>query len=159
MSACAAERNAGFWRRAAAFGVDGVWLFALVGCLALVICGKPWPGSGDATGPAGAVAVFVQRLLPLFVFVVGWGRFGTTPGKLLLELRVVDARTGERPGLVRAFIRYVGYFVSFLTLGLGFVWIAFDRRRQGLHDKLAGTRVIRVVTEEQILGIDPASVA
>jgi uncharacterized RDD family membrane protein YckC len=103
--------------------------------------------------------VFVHRLLPLFVYVIGWGRYGTTPGKLLLELRVVDARTGGRPGLVRAFIRYIGYFVSFLTLGLGFVWIVFDRRRQGLHDKLAGTRVIRVAADEEILATDPASVA
>lgn len=155
----AAERNAGFWRRAAAFGVDAVWMFCLAGTLALVIAGQPWPGIGDGAGLAGALAVLINRLLPLFVCVIGWGRYGATPGKCLLDLRVVDARTGARPGYARAFVRYLGYFVCFLTLGLGFLWIAFDRRRQGLHDKLAGTRVVRVAADEEILGIDPASVA
>jgi uncharacterized RDD family membrane protein YckC len=153
------ERNAGFWRRAAAFGVDALWLFCTAGTLALALSGTPWPSAGDGTGLAGAAAVLLNRVLPALVCIVGWGRFGATPGKCLLELRVVDARTGGRPGYMRAFIRYVGYFVSFLTLGLGFVWIVFDRRRQGLHDKLAGTRVIRVAADEEILGIDPASVA
>ncbi len=153
------ERNAGFWRRAAAFGVDGLWMFCAAGTLALLVCGQPWPSIGDGSGLAGAVALAFNRLLPLFVFVIGWGRFGTTPGKLLLELRVVEARSGERPGLVRAFIRYLGYFVSFLALGIGFLWIVFDRRRQGLHDKLAGTRVVCIAGDAQILATDPARVA
>lgn len=155
MTDCRSE--AGFWRRAAAFGVDAAWLFCASGVIALLLSGQPWPSPGQASGPSGMLAVLVNQLLPVLVLVIGWGHYGTTPGKLLLELRVIDARTGARPGYVRAAIRYVGYIVSTLTLGIGFLWIAFDRKREGLHDKLAGTRVIRVTADEELLAIDPAS--
>jgi len=41
------------------------------------------------------------------------------------------------------FVRYIGYFVSVIPFGLGFIWIAFDSKKQGFHDKLAGTVVVR----------------
>jgi len=47
------------------------------------------------------------------------------------------------PSLGQAIGRYLAYFVSALVLGLGFIWIAFDTRKQGWHDKLAGTVVVR----------------
>ena len=151
-----AARNAGFWRRAAAFGVDALWLFSLGGVVAIALTGRPWPAFGEP-GVVATLAALIGELLPLAVCVIGWGHFGRTPGKLLLDLRVINARTGEPPGYVRAFIRYIGYFVSALPLGLGFLWIVFDRQRQGLHDKLAGTRVV-MVADAEILDIDPASV-
>lgn len=151
-----AARNAGFWRRAAAFGVDALWLFCLTGVIAILLTGQPWPGFRDG-GSLAMLAAAIREALPAVVYVIGWGRFGRTPGKLLLDLRVVNARTGEPPGYVRAFIRYIGYFVSALPLGLGFLWIVFDRQRQGLHDKLAGTRVV-MVADSEILDIEPAGV-
>ncbi len=149
-------RNAGFWRRAAAFGVDALWLFSLTGVIAIFLTGQPWPAIRDA-GVLATLAALIRELLPPAVCIIGWGRFGRTPGKLLLDLRVVNARTGEPPGYGRALIRYIGYFISALPLGLGFLWIVFDRRRQGLHDKIAGTRVVRV-DDSEILDIEPASV-
>lgn len=151
-----AVRNAGFWRRAAAFGVDALWLFSLSGVIAIFLTGQPWPGFGEG-GAFTTLAAVIREALPAVVFVIGWGRYGRTPGKLLLDLRVVNARTGERPGYLRALVRYIGYFVSALPLGLGFLWIVFDRQRQGLHDKIAGTRVV-MVDDSEILDIEPASV-
>lgn len=151
-----AARNAGFWRRAAAFGVDALWMFSVSGVIAILLVGEPWPAFGDP-GALATAAALIGELLPVVVFVIGWGRYGRTPGKLLLDLRVVNARTGEPPGYVRAFVRYIGYFLSALPLGLGFLWIVFDRQRQGLHDKLAGTRVV-MVPDSDILDIEPASV-
>lgn len=151
-----AARNAGFWRRAAAFGVDALWLFSLTGVISIFLTGQPWPGFGDG-GALTTLAAIIREALPAVVFVIGWGRFGRTPGKLLLDLRVVNARTGEPPGYLRAVARYIGYFVSALPLGLGFLWIVFDRQRQGLHDKIAGTRVV-MVDDSEILDIEPASV-
>ena len=151
-----AAPNVGFWRRAAAFGVDALWLFSLAGVIAIALTGQPRPAFGEP-GVVATLAAGIGELLPLAVCVIGWGRFGRTPGKLLLDLRVINARTGEPPGYLRAFIRYIGYFVSALPLGLGFLWIVFDRQRQGLHDKLAGTRVV-MVADAEILDIDPASV-
>jgi uncharacterized RDD family membrane protein YckC len=39
-------------------------------------------------------------------------------------------------------IRYLGYYVSIFALGLGFLWVAWDDKKQGWHDKMAGTVVI-----------------
>lgn len=49
----------------------------------------------------------------------------------------------NRPVPVNLIGRYLGYFVSMLFLGLGCIWVAFDSRKQGWHDKLAGTVVVR----------------
>lgn len=139
---------AGFWRRGAALGVDFLWLFCVIGTLSWLLFGQPLP-YGPALSTPALLAQMLQKLLPAVVFIVGWTRWGCTPGKLLLELRVVDASSGDRPGWVQAVIRYVGYIVSALPLGLGFVWAAFDRDGRALHDKLAGTRVVRI--EERVL--------
>lgn len=146
--------NAGFWRRGAALGVDFMWLFCLAGSLSWLLFGIALPVGPSTTVPAmGAQMLF--ELLPSIAFVVGWAGWGCTPGKLLLELRVVDARSGARPGWVQAMIRLLGYVVSALPLGLGFVWAAFDRDRRALHDKLASTRVVRV--EERVLPVPGVS--
>ncbi len=128
-------------------GVDWLWLFCVTGALAWLIFGMPLPSAGASQAAIGAR--WIHNLLPAVVFIAGWRLFGTTPGKLLLELRVVDARTGGRPSWPRAIVRYIGYFVSALPLGLGFLWMLFDRRKQTWHDKLARTRVI--VVEEAVL--------
>jgi len=60
----------------------------------------------------------------------------------LLHLGVVD-RQGQRPGPAAAGTRVLGAALAAAYLGLGFLWILFDARRQGLHDKIAGTYVVR----------------
>lgn len=78
------------------------------------------------------------------ILIVGfWIYKQATPGKMAISARIVDARTGGRPSAGRFVIRYLGYFVSMLPLFLGIIWVAFDRRKQGWHDKLARTVVIR----------------
>jgi len=62
---------------------------------------------------------------------------------MVFGARVVDAQTGARMTTGQSIGRYLGYYVSIFGLGLGFVWVAFDPRKQGWHDKLAGTVVIR----------------
>ena len=74
-------------------------------------------------------------------YVYHWGVKGATPGKRLLGL-VVQAEDGSEPiGLARATIRVLGYVVSALILGIGFLMIAMGG--VGLHDRIAGTRVVR----------------
>jgi pSer/pThr/pTyr-binding forkhead associated (FHA) protein/uncharacterized RDD family membrane protein YckC len=74
-------------------------------------------------------------------YVYHWGVKGATPGKRLLGL-AVQADDGSEPiGLSRAAIRVLGYVLSGLTLGIGFLMIAFGGA--ALHDRLAGTRVVR----------------
>jgi uncharacterized RDD family membrane protein YckC len=74
-------------------------------------------------------------------FIFFWVISGFTPGKALLGLRVV--RTDGRPvNLGRAVLRLIAYLIAALPLFLGFIWILFDNRRQGWHDKIARTYVI-----------------
>ncbi|MBI1987435.1 MAG: RDD family protein [Nitrospinae bacterium] len=90
-------------------------------------------------------------ILPLLLFLLGihLGYFtyltsaqGQTLGKLLLGIRVVGVKE-DKVSSLQAFGRTMGYLLSALPLGLGFLWVLIDDRRQGWHDKLAGTFVIR----------------
>ena len=72
-----------------------------------------------------------------------WVKMQGTPGKLLLSVRVVDAKTGRNLSVGQSFARYLGYFVSAIPLGLGLLWVGFDSKKQGWHDKIAGTVVVR----------------
>ena len=65
-----------------------------------------------------------------------------TPGKLVLGLSIVDAETGQTPRLGRLVLRYLGYLLSTIPLGLGYFWMLWDDRRQTWHDKLGGTLVV-----------------
>lgn len=80
-------------------------------------------------------------LLQMLYFVLFWAAMGQTPGMVLLGIKVVRP-DGQPPGLLRAFARYFGFIVSLLALGLGFIWVLFDRQRQGWFDKIAGTYVV-----------------
>jgi len=68
---------------------------------------------------------------------------GQTPGMRLLEIKLVRADGIEPIGLRRGFLRWVGMEISGVVLFLGYLWILIDRRRQGWHDKIAGTYVVK----------------
>lgn len=78
-------------------------------------------------------------MLYAFLFVATTGR---TPGLKLLRGRVINVY-GERPEWWRAFLRCWGFVLGLLFLGLGLLWIGFDRHKRGLHDWLSGTYVVR----------------
>lgn len=85
-----------------------------------------------------------------------WHKWSSTPGKMLLRLRIVDAES-EMPISDRQIVlRILGYFVSTLPLFAGFFWISLDKRRQGWHDKIAGTVVI---LQPKKAGTTPGSAA
>lgn len=67
-----------------------------------------------------------------------------TVGKKLLGLKVVDLN-GQRISFLRANARYFSKYISFILLGIGFLMVAFTSKKQGLHDKIAGTLVIKEV--------------
>jgi len=116
----------GFQRRLAAFAIDALLAFVIVGPLALF----------------GLRGFLVEALLPAIAVLAFWRAYGATPGKMAVSARIVDARTGAPAPTLRLAARYAGYLVSSLPLFLGFAWIAIDRRKQGWHDKIAGTVVI-----------------
>lgn len=101
-------------------------------------------GQFDQTSPLalGAWDVLITWLLPFIALYVFWVLRGATPGKMATSIRIVDARTGLPASPLQLAVRLAGYLVSMLAMGIGFIWIFFDKRRQGLHDKLARTMVI-----------------
>jgi len=84
----------------------------------------------------------LESILTLVITVMLWVRFVGTPGKLLMGCQVVDADTLGAITTKQAILRYLGYYVSILCVMLGFLWIAWDKRKQGFHDKIANTVVV-----------------
>ncbi len=119
---------AGFWLRAAAFLVDAFW-----------VAGFVWL----AYGVAGGVGALVVAGLIALVWWLGWGLLGTTPGKSLVGLQVIRSPERTGIGLGRSALRLVGFVAGGLVLGIGFLAAAFSESGLALHDRLAGTRVIR----------------
>jgi len=90
---------------------------------------------------ASVTLAVVGLLLGAVYFVGFWGLRGATPGKRLLGLEV-EGEDGARPiGISRAAIRLLGYGLSGVLLGMGFFIVAFGGT--ALHDRIAGTRVVR----------------
>ena len=84
-----------------------------------------------------------RDVLPFVATIWFWLRFLGTPGKMLVKIKIVDANTGNKMSVGQAIGRYFAYIISSIPFGLGFIWIAFDKKKQGWHDKLAGTVVIK----------------
>ncbi len=123
----------GFWIRVAASLLDGV------------ILGLPTTIIGyGLLFATGSFALYNLVLLAYVVLIVYLdGTKGGTPGKLILKLRIVNEQ-GQFIGIPMAILRYIGKIVATLLLGIGLLMIAFTEKKQGLHDKIAKTYVIKV---------------
>lgn len=133
-------RPAGFWIRLLATVIDTVAVTIILAPLLLAIYGREYLDLSHASkGPAD---FFISYVVPALLTILLWATIGGTPGKLLLGLRVVDATSGRKPDFLQATVRYLGYFVSIFAIMLGFLWVAFDPRKQGFHDKIAHTLVV-----------------
>lgn len=124
---------AGFWRRLTAFILDLFLFNACVAPILVAIYGRNYSGTAD---------FIFTLLLPIALTIVFWVKLGATPGKLLLDCRIVDVNTLQPIGWKQAGLRCVGYAISVALFCLGFLWIAWDKRKQGLHDKLVNTVVL-----------------
>jgi uncharacterized RDD family membrane protein YckC len=133
---------AGFWLRVWATVIDTVLLLVVLAPLLTALYGRSYWSA--ARFERSALEVVLSSLVPALAVVVFWMTKQATPGKLAISARIVDARTGRKPTAWQWILRYVGYFVAMAPCGLGLVWVAFDRRKQGWHDKLAGTVVVRM---------------
>jgi Predicted membrane protein/domain len=159
-TAAALEDHAGFWKRVAAYILDAILLY-----IVLKVVGAPF---GLSAADAAAQATMKQEMLSgagfmqayehyytamahynLITTAVGWLYFAicessawqATIGKLALGIRVTDLQ-GRRISFLRALGRYGAKFISAIILGIGFIMVAFTRRKQGLHDLIAGTLVL-----------------
>jgi len=135
----------GFGRRLVAYIIDAIVLNVVSGCLGFAIGAASLPAaasSREASAGANLVAGLLGLLIGVVYFVAFWATTGQTLGKMALGIKVIST-DGSPVSWGKAIVRYVGYIISGLVLFLGFIWVAFDARRQGWHDKIAGTYVVR----------------
>lgn len=111
--------------------------------------------------PTGIIAGLLGRKVPILALLLSgvgyllllaicigypvyfWANRGATPGKKFLKLRVIRVDGVDPIGYGKAFLRLVGYMASGFILYIGFLMILFTERKQGLHDMIAGTLVVR----------------
>lgn len=128
---------AGFWIRFGAVVIDFLILSIPIGLISQYIFGVPENRLELSTSDVVANLTFI------IVSIFCWVKFAGTPGKLILNLKVLDAQTGHHVTIGQAIIRQLAYILSALCLLLGFFWIGFDKKKQGWHDKLAKTVVVK----------------
>ena len=132
----------GFWARLLATLIDLILVLLITWPLLIAIYGWAYLDLEKTGLIAGPAEFLISWVAPIFVTVALWVYKQATPGKMAVSARIADAKTGGPITLGKAIGRYFAYFVSAIPLGLGFAWIAFDGRKQGWHDKLAGTVVV-----------------
>ena len=130
---------AGFWRRVAAAILDGLIVGVVMVPLTLAV------GSGDTYAEASrstAASSISTVITWLYYALMESSAKQATLGKMALGIIVTDLE-GRRIGFGKATGRHFAKILSALILGIGFLMVAFTQRKQGLHDILAGTLVIR----------------
>lgn len=135
-----AMQYVGFWARLGASVIDSIIIIIITYPILFLIYGGEY---FDSDGSFQDWTDFViSYLLPIVAVILFWIYASATPGKMAVSAKIVDENTGGKPTLKQFIIRYLGYYVSILALGLGFFWIAWDDKKQGWHDKMASTVVI-----------------
>ncbi len=153
---------AGFWIRVVGTLIDGIIVGVPFVILFFALEGSAISTYADCLNSAAATGTLATTCEGTFLasvgyfeliwlvvefayFVILWSQFGGTLGQRMLGLHVVDAATGRNIGIGRAVGRFVGYVISGIALDIGFIWVAFDPQKQGWHDKIASTFVVRKV--------------
>jgi uncharacterized RDD family membrane protein YckC len=135
------QEYAGFWIRVGATLIDTILMLIIILPILITIYGNSYWLSESYV--QGFWDLMLSYLLPAIAVIIFWVYKSATPGKMATKLTIVDANTGGKPSAGQFVIRYIGYYLAMLPLFLGIIWVGIDKRKQGLHDKLAGTVVLR----------------
>jgi len=153
-------RYAGFWIRFIASFLDTVFLALPIGIVIYFLSGGEWfdfaqyqqnlqmaitanPHALHNQPKVSFVWELIFEISILVVTVLFWDKWrGATPGKKLLHIKVVDAKTLKDINNKQAIIRSIGYIPSILFFGIGFLMVAFRKDKKALHDILAKSAVI-----------------
>jgi uncharacterized RDD family membrane protein YckC len=115
----------------------------------------------DATSPILILFYFVALLLAGAYFALFWILKGQTPGKMALGIKIIST-DGSPITTGQAIMRFIGYIIGAIIMFLGFIWAAFDSKRQGWHDKIAETYVVPKSTQfsvDDIITVTPSKSA
>lgn len=134
--------SAGLFRRLAAMVYDAFLLLALWFLSTVVLVAL---NGGEALPP-----LMAQLILLPFIFIVSctfyswfWIHSGQTLGMKTWKIRLVSEQ-GKAVDLKQSLLRILAALLSISCLGLGYIWLLFDKRRCTWHDHLSRTRVIDV---------------
>jgi uncharacterized RDD family membrane protein YckC len=139
-SSMGGQRYAGFWIRFLAYFIDAI----ILGVVGRILFGA----STTMYGAEGGMASFSvnysgwRTLIPFVYYLVFWIIFSATPGKMICKLQIIE-ENGQKLSWQKAILRVIGYIISTAVLFLGFIWIGFDKKKQGWHDKIAQTYVVK----------------
>jgi uncharacterized RDD family membrane protein YckC len=133
------EQRAGFWRRFVALYIDMLILGAVGDLLFLAATGG-FSGQ-DVRSHQALLWLSLPIVAVYFTLLVGAGS-GQTLGMKALGMRVISTDGSGSIGYRRAFIRWIGLYVSMIPFFLGFLWMLWDREKQCWHDKLASDYVV-----------------
>ena len=137
-------RVIGFGRRLGAMAIDSIIIAFVTFIIAFAIgfvfvFFEMFTQNPDAM--VAPLIVITGIAFSLFYWIGGWSSNGQSIGQSTVGITVIDGN-GARLTRGKAFVRYLGFLVSGLVFGLGFLWIALDKKRQGWHDKMAGSYVV-----------------
>lgn len=133
----------GFWARVLASIVDSICAMMIIMPVILAVYGTGYFALVENKFVAGPVDLLVQYIFPAVAIIIFWLTRQATPGKMVIGAIVVDAQSLGKLSVGQALLRYLGYFVSTIPLFIGLIWVGFDAKKQGWHDKIAGTLVIK----------------
>ncbi len=136
---------AGFWIRFASYLIDVIPI-GIIGGVVNVATGTGYSCRVDANSCASGtsyIGSWLGFVVLGFYWVLTWSLLGGSLGQKALGMSVVNALDGERIDIGKAVIRWVGFVISAIPFALGLIWAAFDPRKQGWHDRIAGTYVVR----------------
>jgi uncharacterized RDD family membrane protein YckC len=131
----------GFWIRTGAALIDSILVVIITAPIVTVVYGIDYWTSEERF--QGIIGFLLSYIFPIVAVLVFWIYKSATPGKMVTNLTIVDAETGYKPSTGQFIGRYFAYYVSIIPFLLGIIWVGIDKRKQGWHDKLAGTVVIR----------------
>lgn len=132
---------AGFFRRFTAIVIDGILFSLVIATFALTFFDDYLLWTPDSFFE---MRQFLNHeILPFVLTILFWVYKAATPGKMAVDSKVIDAKTGEKPTVGQSIIRYIGYYISALPLGLGYFWALFDEKNRTWHDLIAGTVVVK----------------
>ena len=129
----------GFWIRAVAYIIDAIILGIIGGILSAPLA----VDYNDLNSASVRASNGIDLVLSLVYFALLWTYMGASLGQRIFGLRVADANTGQPISLGKAALRWLGLVLSFAVCLIGVIWVAFDGRKQGWMDKIAGTVVLR----------------
>jgi uncharacterized RDD family membrane protein YckC len=135
---------AGVGQRLASYLVDGVVL-SIIYIALMFLFGVPIEEEAIAGGNFSTTfyAVYIlMAAIGIGYFTYFFGK-GQTPGMKLVEIKLIRTDGVEPVGYKKGFFRWVGMEISGIVLLLGYIWILIDKKRQGWHDKIAGTYVVK----------------